>query len=200
MPEVLGSPPSPRTALFWNGTGWQWALVDAAGHLQIDTVTSALPAGAATAANQIIINTTVGLVALIRNALQTVDTDRLIVRGEDQLHSYDEPLCDTLNGAISGADGHLDSNDPADGLVWHVTHITVHDFTTATTAVEIGVNIGGVWGTLDGEIRAIGVGEASYFKVDIWLEHDDFVRATFTGGLVADACRVGLIGEVFTKE
>ena len=52
MPEVLGDPPSPRTALFWNGTAWQWALVDAAGHLQLDVVTSGLPGGAATAANQ----------------------------------------------------------------------------------------------------------------------------------------------------
>jgi len=38
MPEVLGSPPSPRTALFWNGAAWQWALVDAAGNLQVTIV------------------------------------------------------------------------------------------------------------------------------------------------------------------
>jgi len=35
MPDVLGEPPSPRTALFWNGTAWQWALVDTAGRLQV---------------------------------------------------------------------------------------------------------------------------------------------------------------------
>ncbi len=35
MPEVLGEPPSPRTALFWNGTAWQWALVGLGGRLQV---------------------------------------------------------------------------------------------------------------------------------------------------------------------
>ncbi|GAI61420.1 unnamed protein product [marine sediment metagenome] len=33
MPEVLRNPPSPRTALFWNGTAWQYALVGLGGRL-----------------------------------------------------------------------------------------------------------------------------------------------------------------------
>jgi len=36
----------------WNGAAWVKARVDAAGHLQVDVLTSALPAGGATAANQ----------------------------------------------------------------------------------------------------------------------------------------------------
>ncbi len=36
----------------WSGSKWVKITTDAAGHLQVDTVSSALPAGAATAANQ----------------------------------------------------------------------------------------------------------------------------------------------------
>lgn len=35
MPDVLGSPPSPRAALFWNGATWQAALVGPGGRLQV---------------------------------------------------------------------------------------------------------------------------------------------------------------------
>ena len=120
MPEVLGSPPSPRAALFWNGTAWHWALVDAAGHLQIDTVTSALPAGAATAAAQALALAQLQLIEDMRDALQSVGTDRLIVRGEDQLVSWTRPLVNRVFGAISGANGYKDSGTPPAGQVWKV--------------------------------------------------------------------------------
>jgi len=53
MPEIDPShSPMPRTALYWDGTLYTPALVDAAKHLQVDVLTSGLPAGAATAAAQ----------------------------------------------------------------------------------------------------------------------------------------------------
>ncbi len=35
MAEVIGGPPSPRTALFWDGTRWGCAIVDAAGRIRV---------------------------------------------------------------------------------------------------------------------------------------------------------------------
>jgi len=53
--------------------------VDAAGNLQVDVIASGLPAGAATAANQLTEITALQLIDDLRNALQSVATDRLIV-------------------------------------------------------------------------------------------------------------------------
>lgn len=56
-----------------DGTGTSYVpLVDSDGHLQVDTVTSALPSGAATAANQA---TIIGHVDGIEGLLTTIDTD-----------------------------------------------------------------------------------------------------------------------------
>jgi len=200
MPEVLGSPPSPRTALFWNGTQWQWALVDVAGHLQIDTVTSALPLGAATAANQIIINTTVGLVALIRNALQTVDTDRLIVRGENQLHSFGGRLGEVKAGIVSGAGGYYDSDTPPAGTVWVVTNITAVDVTSATTFHQYQIIKAGDDPIFHGVTSAFGAGVLSHYNGWLWMVPDDIVRILFVGSLAGDTCQVHLIGHVMTLE
>ncbi len=126
MPEVLGNPPSPRVALFWNGTAWQWALVDAAGHLQIDTVTSALPAGAATEATLASADGYLGLIAVLWNCLRTVGTDRFMVKGEDQLFSYKGVLQDQkyLADAAAGTNTLVGSTVPA-GEIWVVTNICV---------------------------------------------------------------------------
>jgi len=200
MPEVLGSPPSPRTALFWNGAAWQWALVDAAGHLQIDTLTSALPAGAATAANQVIINTTVGLVALIRNALQTVDTDRLIVRGENQLHSFGARLGEVKTGIVSGAGGTFDSDTPPAGAIWVVTNISAVDVTTATTGHQYTLIKVGDDPTFYTEIAAFVAGAFSYYHHWLWMVPGDIVRILFVGSLAGDTCQIHLAGYTMTLE
>ena len=200
MPEVLGDPPSPRTALFWNGTEWQWALVDAAGHLQIDTVTSALPVGAATAANQIIINTTVGLVALIRNALQTVDTDRLIVRGDDQLFSIQQPLIVHTSAVISGVDGFIESTAPGAGEYWVVTTASANNQTSPTTEHFYLVHRGAQFAYFYREAWAILAWIPTTWGGHVYLGEGDTVRVNFIGGLAGDTCVVELTGYVMTLE
>lgn len=57
-------------------------LVDADGHLQVDTLTSALPTGAATEAKQDTMITALQLIDDLRNALTSVGTDELDVNVE----------------------------------------------------------------------------------------------------------------------
>jgi len=138
MPEVLGEPPSPRTALFWNGTAWQWALVDAAGHLQVDVIASGLPAGAATAANQALILAQVQAIEDLTHALQSINTDRLIVRGEDQLFSYRSQYRETISQVSTGAAWQTVSGSVAPpGEIWIVTSVSAINESAASTRVDI---------------------------------------------------------------
>jgi len=178
VPEVLGSPPSPRTALFWNGTAWQWALVDAAGRLQIDVVDAA------------------GL----QDALQSVATDRLIVRGEDQLFSFRERLGSTRTAAISGAGGFIASNPVPAGRVWKVTNIHASDLTSPTTSHAFAIQRGAATYYFNQNTAAFAIGEGSFYNGEVWLEPTDVVRVWFTGGLGADNCIVTLTGYEMTKE
>lgn len=67
----------------WTGALWVPALGDAAGHLQIDVITSGLPAGSATAAHQVTQITSLQLIDDLRNALDSVDTDELVVNVDE---------------------------------------------------------------------------------------------------------------------
>lgn len=178
MPEVLGEPPSPRTALFWNGAAWQWALVDAAGNLQIDVVDAA------------------GL----QDALQSVATDRLIVRGEDQLYSIAGTLEGNTTGAISGVDGYIGSPAVAAGQRWKLTSVAAANATTPTTRMLFYRRTGGVEYLFHDEIRAFAIGDWATWSGELWLAPTDVIRAYFIGGLVADVCVIDVLGHTLTIE
>lgn len=61
----------------WVANQWKKLVADAAGHLQVDVLTSGLPAGGATAANQTTMITALQLIDDLRNALNDVGTDEL---------------------------------------------------------------------------------------------------------------------------
>ena len=60
-----------------DGVTYRVPLVDAAGHLQVDVVSGALPAGGATAAHQVTMITALELIDNLIAALATVGTDQL---------------------------------------------------------------------------------------------------------------------------
>lgn len=67
------------TLLGYDGTDFRNIHVDAAGDVQVDVLGSALPTGAATEAGLEALGDLLGLIALLRNALQSVATDTLRV-------------------------------------------------------------------------------------------------------------------------
>ena len=83
MPEVLPTHvPAPRCVIGWDGTAYRAFAVDASGHIQTDVLTSALPAGAATAAHQLTMITALQLIDDLRDALASVAADNLrVVKG-----------------------------------------------------------------------------------------------------------------------
>jgi len=201
MPTVNpSSVPMPRGMLGWDGANFYCVSTDANGRLQIDVVGSALPAGAATAANQVIVNTTLELIALLRNALQTVATDRLIVRGEDQQFSFRGVLADSITGAISGADGFLDGPAVPAGQYWVVTTIAARDATNAVTRIILANRHDGVNYDIEDVVRAFGAGERAIWSGHTYLDSGDYIRATFIGGQAADTCLVTVTGYRMTVE
>ena len=71
--------PMPRAMLGYDGTDFYVVRTDAAGNLQVDVLASALPAGAATSANQATMITALQLIDDLRNALDSVNVDELRV-------------------------------------------------------------------------------------------------------------------------
>lgn len=209
MPEVqpsvdaLGnvmSPPEPRAVLFWDGTYWRVATVDAAGHIQIDVVTSGLPAGAATAANQALILAQVQAIEDLTHALQTVATDRLIVRGEDQLFSFKGVLALFVGAVISGAEGYIGTFVVPDDEIWVVTTTQGWNNTTAVAAIRF-ENVHNAGRTpYHQEQKAFAISERSTWGGHTYLDPGDTVRVYFIGGLAGDACEMAVTGYIMTLE
>lgn len=63
----------------WGAGAWRKVLADAAGHLQVDVLSSTLPALAATAAHQVTMITALELIDDLQAALASVGGDELLV-------------------------------------------------------------------------------------------------------------------------
>ena len=201
MPEIIPNHvPSPRALLALDGTAYRPITIDAAGHVQIDVLASGLPAGAATAANQALILAQVQLIEDLRNALQSVATDRLKVRGEDQLFSFKGVLANTRNAVIFGANGYVDSQPVPANTIWCVTNFKAFNNTSPTTAHIYELNHDGARYGFGDEVAAFAAGDPSYWSGFLWLDPSDTIRVYFTGGLVGDTCYIVLTGYIMTLE
>jgi len=201
MPEVLGDHiPSPRAALFWNGTAWQWALVDAAGNLQVDVIASGLPAGAATAANQALILAQVQAIEDLTHALQSVATDRLIVRGEDQLFSYKDRYIERTvrANAAAGVNQLVGTIVPA-GEVWVVTAAGAVNQTSTCTAISVGMIVGAIDYYFGGQATTV-IRELVECGHTMILKTGDRVIGDFQGCTLNDTLILNMNGYKMTLE
>jgi hypothetical protein len=94
-----------------DGTDWIKLQVDADGKLQITVDTSALPSGAATAANQATMIAALQLISDLRNALHTVAADELDVVVTESVLPSDAATETTLNLIRVGQGGLLEADD-----------------------------------------------------------------------------------------
>ena len=147
----------------------------------------------------------------INNALGSVDTDDLqvdvktlptplIVRGEDQLHSFAGVLALTHTAAISGDNGYIESPACSLGAIWHVTNIWTLNYTTATTRLTINLNHDAVEVPFHSQDLAASPAFPWTWGGDVWLDPSDTIRAYFAGGLAGDNCSIRMTGEYMTLE
>ena len=182
--------------------GVEISVRDSEGREKVNTevTSSVLPTGAANATNQATMITALQLIDDLRAALQSVATDRLIVRGDDQLFSFKERLISRREAVISGAAGFVDSNSPAAGQIWVVTNVGAADLTTATTEHRFYQRDGGLEACIHRQTEAFGLNGNSHWHGHIYLKEDDEVRVFFAGALAGDTCRVDLTGYIMTLE
>ncbi|GAI96029.1 unnamed protein product, partial [marine sediment metagenome] len=121
--------------LGWDGTDFFALKVDNNGHLQIDAL---------------------GLIALV-DALQSVGTDRLQVRGEDQLFGYKDTLRVLVSGAIPNL--YLQAGLTVAGELWTVTGIVAWNDTAVMDQVYHEWRVGGEDYVFHSDARDIGISE-----------------------------------------
>lgn len=168
--------------------------------LLTEVIASALPDGAATELNQNTQITSLHVIEDLRHALLSIDTDRLVVRGEDQLFSFAGPIDSVTTGQPSGASGYKDSHPVPAGQIWVVTTVAARDRSAALTHTVIAVRHAGFDVTLKGELRAIAQWEWVSWSGTTYLTEGAVIRVTFSGCGAGDTVDVHTNGHVMTLE
>jgi len=180
-------------------------LLDALGSidtddLQVDVKSSALPAGASTAAHQVTQNTALATIAKLEEALKSVGTDALQVRGSDQLVSIKGVLATERDLVVSGANGYTVSDAVPAGEFWKITRAYAIDLTSATTGHSYAVRHDNADKYYRPEPGPFDIASPSGHFCETWLDPGDQIKVVFSGSLVGDTCRIGLLGHRLTAE
>jgi len=192
--------PAPHSVLGWDGTDFYVLRTDATGHLQVDVLTSALPAGGATAAHQVTQITALQLIDDLRNALQSVATDRLKVRGEDQLFTFKGGLAVRALYVLTAANGAVETTVVPAGEIWVVTTMTAANTVRASTRVVLSARHDGAAYSARSEDKAWGIDERIGWAGHVYLDVGDSILATFIGGQIGDLCVLDILGYRMTAE
>ena len=172
--------PAPQSVLGWDGTDFYVLRVDATGHLQVDALTTALPAGAATAAHQITQITALQLIDNLVGALQSVATDRLKVRGEGQLFALGRPWAVRATLVATAVNHSLDSGGVPAGWYRVVTTMMMRNASGVTTQHLLGAVHDGIDSDVVGR-AAVPQNEGTSFAGQIVQDVGDVVYGAFTG-------------------
>lgn len=163
--------------------------VDASGHLQVDALTSALPTGAATAANQTTEITALQLIDDLRDVLASVAADSLILYGlssfENVPWGYNARFSEAGSdlAAAAGTNSKDSAVVPA-GEVWVVTAMWSRNDTTSVRQYH-SPSLGGMFHRAN-DIAAPGVG-ITRTTVGQWvLAAGDFLRWSWLACVVGD--------------
>lgn len=179
-----------------DGRTYRAFLVDAAGHIQADVLSSALPSGAATLAEQQTQTIALQLIDDLRNALAAVAADYL----RTQLHGWDGSAWQKLNLLWGYSDRYAERKVNTDaaagtntldftavpaGEVWVVNSIAAVDQNSAITAIWITANLAGVNYFL--LVQASPVAGTWYFwNGNIVMKAGDYIQVFFLGTVLND--------------
>ena len=223
MPEIVpATAPMPRAVLGYDGTDFRVFIVDTSGHIQADVLSSALPTGAATdtvlqavrdrlgalttpaagSTNKLLTDalTALQLIDNLQAALQSVNTDALQVRGENQLWSYAQVLGSYLTSVVSGADGYCASPVVPAGQVWIVTTAAACLIPRASTVHRYYNNHDAFSYLFHRQAAAFAAAEHTTWSGITYLDPGDDIRVYFTGAQAADTGEVALTGYRMTLE
>jgi len=159
-----------------------------------------LPAGAATQATLASCLTALQLIDDLRAALHSVNTDEVVVRGEDQLFSYAEDYREAVSslGVAVGEQWVNGSIVPA-GEVWVVTAVNAWNATTANTRIDIASFRAAAHCSIKSVIPAAAYAPCAWAG-HVYLVEADRISVRFFGCVAGDNLYVGIHGYKMTKE
>lgn len=168
--------------------------------LQVDVKSSALPALASTAAHQVTQNTALAKIDDLQDALQSAATDRLLVRGMDQLFSFASMLTDGVTDDLHDDPPFIQSNPVLAGTIWVPTAIKVVNRDRVTTGYVLGLLHNDTNRWFAGETKDIPAGQRSFWAGHVFLDPGDRIRFYPTGGILGDTCNISLHGFIMSLE
>lgn len=168
--------------------------------IDVRVVSSALPALAATAAHQVTQNASLATIATLEEALESVATDRLIVRGEDQVFSLRAVLCRLYDGIITDPLGYVSVGPVGANQYWAITTIFAFNRTTATTRIEFVLRHDNINYLIHSETKAFAAGDRCTWSGLAFLDPADTVRIYWQGYQAGDSCKCDVTGYKMTQE
>lgn len=190
-----------NTAKDGSGTNYQ-PIVDSDGHSQVDVLSSALPSGASTAANQ---TTIIGHVDGIETLLGTIDADTGNISTK----------IDTLAGAVSGTEVQVDVLTMPTTTV-QATNLDIRDLVSTADSVALKNSAGtreldivaggdssgargvGVWGSDGSLMKQLSVNASGHVNIADGgnsITVDNAALSVTGGGVEASALRVTLAND-----
>lgn len=189
QPTIEGTGHGKPVMIFWhNGTAWIVPLVDAAGHPQVDIISSALPSDAATETTLDAIKTAVELIDDLRGALDSVGTDEIRVEGKDgdKLFGFESVVEEAVeNTALAAGTNNVDGAAVGSGKVWKITHVWLYYVGTAPTTMNVRV-MGLAGGTYLITPPTPAAATSYFWNGEIYMQVDDYLRIEITGATLND--------------
>ena len=169
-------------------------------HLLVQVQASALPAGAATLAEQQTQTAALQLLDDLQAALQSVATDRLQVRGQDQLFSIESVLMQyTTLVSPAGVTDLISLGPVPANRIWLINHVYAVDETTDITRIEFRILRPPTTIRVKHHMPTAAA-DGLIVNAPLLLATDDLVTALFTGTVANDTLRLLLNGYVMTVE
>ena len=187
QPGVYGASPKPITE-------------DVDGHPQVDVLTSALPTGAATSAKQDTMITALQLIDDLRAALASVATDKLKVKGEDQLFGFKDQVLIQVTTAATAAGMTITTDSVPAGEIWEITHVSARNNTRAAPTVLVGIKLDAATYYWFQSGSTTGAGVPFGFAGHMCLKAGNRVAVYIGGCTVDDALEMNVNGLTMTKE
>lgn len=213
IPSVGGKPVLPY---HYDGADWRPIKIDADGHVQVDVLASALPAGGATSAKQDTMITALQLIDDLRDALATVAADELRtavissalptgaatsnaqaellawIKGE-KLAYIDRYFQLAFNANAAAGTNLLVSTTVPAGEVWRVTLVSMYNWNTACTRLSLWLHDPTLSIQFAIDMAPVAIRPLVY-SGELVLKAGDYIRAVFTGCVLNDNIYLGLNG------
>ncbi len=125
---------------------------------------------------------------------------RLLVSGEDQLHTYQDTLEIYVTGDLTEADGYLETAAVGAGDVWVITNIILENADRNITSSRWCRFSGAVAYCFGCVTRAVPLAERTCWYGWEWAKATDTIRGEFVGGQIGDTCHMWVTGYKMTLE